>query len=89
MNPIRWKREEQVAGLAFCVVGAIAGIFFAWMDSPFRVASSHALSGEWADAPNIFLLWLSHAGLYWPWPLFGALGAALAYYGSHLVRSNS
>jgi hypothetical protein len=37
MNPIRWKRQDQVAGLAFCAVGAIAGIFFAWLDSPFRI----------------------------------------------------
>jgi hypothetical protein len=26
----------QVAGIEFCATGAMAGIFFAWMDSPFR-----------------------------------------------------
>jgi hypothetical protein len=88
MNPVHWKRQDLVAGLTFCAVGAIAGGFFAWLDSPFRVATSHALSGEWADAPNIFLLWLSHPGLYWPWPLIGACAAALTYYGVHLVRNS-
>jgi hypothetical protein len=88
MNPIRWKRQDQVAGLAFCAVGAMAGIFFAWLDSPFRIASSRALSGEWADAPNIFLLWLSHASLYWSSPLLGAFGAALAFYGVCLSKAS-
>jgi hypothetical protein len=42
MNPLYWKRQHQVAGIAFCAVGAIAGIFLAWMDSPFRQLSSHS-----------------------------------------------
>jgi hypothetical protein len=52
VNPVRWKRQNLVAGFTFCAVGAIAGVFFAWLDSPFRIATSHALSGEWADAPS-------------------------------------
>jgi hypothetical protein len=49
MNPLDLKRQHQVAGIAFCVVGAIAGIFFAWLDSPFRQLSSHSVSGQWAS----------------------------------------
>jgi hypothetical protein len=31
MNPLDWKRQHQVAGIAFCILGAITGVFFAWM----------------------------------------------------------
>ncbi len=86
MNPLDWKRQHQVAAIAFCAVGAIAGIFLAWMDSPFRQLSSHSVSGEWANVTNVFLLWLSHVGLYWPWPLMGACAAGLAFYGVQLTR---
>ena len=82
MNPLDWKRQHQVAGLAFCAVGAIAGIFFAWMDSPFRQLSSHSM----ANASNVFLLWLSHVDSYWPWPLMGACFTGLAFYGLQLTR---
>lgn len=86
MNPLDWKRQHQVAGIAFCVLGTITGVFFAWMDSPFRQLSSHSLSGEWANVTNVFLLWLSHVGLYWPWPLMGACAAGLAFYGVQLTK---
>jgi hypothetical protein len=86
MNPLDWKRQHQLAGIAFCAVGAIAGIFLAWMDSPLRQLSSHSVSGEWANATNVFLLWLSHVGLYWPWPLMGACAAGFAFYGVQLTR---
>jgi hypothetical protein len=45
MNPLDWKRQHQIAAIAFCAVGAIAGILFAWMVSPFRQLSSHSVSG--------------------------------------------
>ena len=87
MNPLDWKRQHQLAGIAFCAVGAIAGIFLAWMDSPFRRLSSHSVSGEWANVTNVFLLWLSHVGLYWPWPLMGACAAGLAFFGVQLTST--
>jgi len=55
MNPLDWNRQHQVAGIAFCAIGAIVGNFFAWMDSPFRQLSSHSISGVWADTTGIFL----------------------------------
>jgi hypothetical protein len=33
MNPLDWKRQHQVPAIAFCAAGALAGIFFAWMES--------------------------------------------------------
>jgi hypothetical protein len=88
MNPLAWNHQHQVAGVAFCTVGAIVGVFFAWLDSPFRQMSSHSVSGEWSNATNVFLLWLSHIGLYWPWPLMGACAAGLAFYGLQLIRDS-
>jgi hypothetical protein len=88
MNPLGWRREHQAAALALCLAGALAGTILAWLDSPFRLASSKALSGEWADAPNVFLFWLSHPHLYWPWPVIGAVTAGLAVYGFKLIRTN-
>jgi hypothetical protein len=86
VNPLTWSRQHQVAGASFCAVGAIAGVFFAWLDSPFRQLSSHSLSGEWSNAADVFLLWLSHVGFYWPWPLMGAWVAGLAFYGFQVFR---
>lgn len=86
MNPLNWTRQHQVAGIAFCAVGAIAGVFFAWMDTPLRQMSSHSISGEWADPTGVFLIWLSHVRLYWPWPLMGACAAGLAFYGLLLIK---
>jgi hypothetical protein len=88
MNPLDWKLQHQLAGIAFCAVGAIAGIFFAWMDSPFRQLSSHSISGEWANTTIVFLVWLSRADLYWPWPAIGACAAGLAFYGLRMARQN-
>jgi hypothetical protein len=59
MNLLDWNRQHQVAGIAFCAIGAIVGNFFAWMDSPFRQLSSHSISEVWADTTGVFLLWLS------------------------------
>jgi hypothetical protein len=36
MNPLHWKREYQIAWIAFCLIGGMAGLFFAWMDSTGR-----------------------------------------------------
>lgn len=86
MNPLDWKRHHQVAAIAFCALGAIGGVLFAWMDSPFRQMSAHSISGEWANGTNVFMLWLSHIGLYRPWPLMGAWAAGLAFYGLQLTK---
>jgi hypothetical protein len=86
MNPIRWRREHQVAGIAICLIGVIAGVFFAWMQSPFQTLASRSASGEWSDYSGLFLKWLVHAH-YWPWPVMGASVAGLAFYAVHLLRT--
>jgi hypothetical protein len=81
MNPLSWPRQNQVAGLAFCAVGAIAGIFFAWIDSPTRQFASHVPGINAGDA---FLRWLSNINAYWPWPLMGSCFTGLLFYGLQL-----
>ena len=80
LNRIDWSAKRKVAGVLFLILGALAGIFFAWLESPFRALSLRSLSGEWADYPQVFLTWLSHPRLYWLWPMFGSLAAAICFY---------
>lgn len=87
MNPLAWKREFQVAAAISGVAGAIAGIFFAWMESPFRLIANSQISGEWGNSPEVFLQWLAHPHLYWVWPLFGGAFAILAFYAFALVTN--
>jgi hypothetical protein len=88
MNPFRWRPEHQVAGVIACLVGAIAGIFFAWMESPFRSMSVHTISGDYADYTGVFLTWLWY-GHYWPWPLLGSVIAGLTFYAAQLLRTQN
>lgn len=86
MNPLTWRLELQIAGAMCCVVGAMAGVFFAWMESPFRRIANSNISGEWSNSSTVFLQWLSYPHLYWVWPFFGGLIAALAFYAFMLTR---
>ncbi len=88
MNPLRWKREHLLAGVIFCVIGAIGGIFFAWMQSAFHAIAISNLSGEWADYSRVFLVWLRDA-YYWPWPTMGALVAGLSFYAARLLKASN
>jgi len=87
MNPLRWKREHQVAWVAICLIGAIAGLIFGWFQSPIYRLTKDAVSGPWANSTSIFLWWLQSPSIYWPWPAFGALLAGLAFYTSRLLRA--
>src|SRR5262245_34202408 len=70
MNPLHWRREYQVAWIAFCLIGGMAGLFFAWMESTGRkLAISDTLG---LGAQVWFFAWLTDPSQYWQWPLFGA-----------------
>jgi len=85
MNPLRWRTEHLLAGAIFCVIGAIGGVFFAWMQSAAHIIAMGSLSGEWSDYSGVFLIWLENAH-YWPWPLLGAVVAGLTFYAMRLLR---
>jgi hypothetical protein len=84
MNPLRWRREYQLAWILFCVVAGMAGLFFAWMESGMRVMANYTVG---VDAPKIFLLWLLHPSGYWLWPVLGIVFVGLTFYAVMLVRS--
>jgi hypothetical protein len=82
MNPLQWRREHQVAWIAFCIVGAMAGLFFAWMESGARVTANFTMG---VNAPWMFMLWLLHPAGYWLWPLYGIAFVGLTFYATMLV----
>lgn len=85
LNPFRWDTRRKLAGLLFTSLGALAGIFFAWLESPFRAFSSQTL---WVDSTAVFFTWLSRWHLYWPWLACGGLAAAIGFYAVELSRAN-
>ena len=81
MNPLRSRREHQVAWLATCLLGAVAGLVFG-----FVVSLSLEHSTETRAVGTWLLVWLQIPEMYWPWPIFGALGAGLATYAVRLWK---
>ncbi len=79
MNPLDWKREHLCAWGVISAVGAIAGLFLGFIQSP-----SFAILQAW----HTFGTWLLRPGLYWPWPLFGFLITGAAFYVVRLVKSS-
>src|SRR5258708_30051238 len=71
MNPLHWKREYQIAWIAFCLIGGMAGLFIAWMDSTGRKLAISNTLGLGTQA--WFFAWLADPSQYWQWPLFGAV----------------
>jgi hypothetical protein len=86
MNPLRWRREHQLAWFLICVIGGIVGLLSAWFQSPFYAISHASLSGEFANSTRVFFVWLPNVALYWPWPMFGAVISGLTFYVFQLLR---
>jgi hypothetical protein len=89
MNPLGWKLEQRIAGIVICLIGGTIGLLFAWFENPFYALCRASLSGEWANCSRVFFLWLPNVGLYWPWPMFGALILGLAFYVLQILRNTS
>jgi hypothetical protein len=86
MNPLQWRCEYQLAWIVFCVVGGMAGLFFAWMESGTRMMVNYTLG---VDVTRVFLLWLLHPSGYWLWLVFGVVFIGLTFYAAMLVRVRS
>jgi hypothetical protein len=84
LNPFRWRREHQIAGVIVCLLGGAAGVFFAWMASPYRGAAAGIFIYT-----SPFLWWLGNAHFYWPQMIFGSVFAGLAFYALELSRPHS
>jgi hypothetical protein len=81
MNPLRWPIERKVAFAAFCIFGALGGVFFAWLESPLR-----RFAADRGNYGSAFVFWLGRIDQYWPWLLYGALAAACLFYAVELAR---
>ena len=79
MNPLHWRRKYQVAWIAFCTVGGMAGLFYAWTVAVHPCCAPN----DW----HRFFLWLSSPSRYWPWPFFGIVFPGLIFYAAVLARS--
>jgi hypothetical protein len=86
MNPLHWRREYQVAWIVFCIVGGMAGLFFAWTESPVRTMANYTMG---ANPSLMFFLWLLYPSRYWQWPLFGIAAVGLTFYAVMLVKVQS
>jgi MFS family permease len=86
MNPLQWRREYQLAWIVLCIVGGMAGLFFAWMESGTRMMTNYTLN---VDVTWVFLLWLLHPSGYWLWSAFGIVFIGLTFYAAMLVRVRS
>jgi hypothetical protein len=80
MNPLHWTLQHRVTWIIMSVLGAAAGLLFAYIRSPYFF-----LSPAWP----VFLNWLSRPASYWPWPLFGFLAAGLIFYTAQLPRKSN
>jgi hypothetical protein len=66
----------------FVLLGAVLGVLLGWLWSPF----SH-LQG--LEIGSIFVAWIQSPGAYWPWLVFGAAIAGLAFYASQLLKNSN
>jgi hypothetical protein len=83
MNPLHWRREYQVAWVAFCILGAMAGLFFAWTESGVRAMVNYTVEGN----PSLMLfLWFLRPSRYWQWPLVGVIFFGLGFYAAMLIK---
>ena len=87
MNPLSWKRNHLVAGVLFCLAGALCGLGFAWLDSPFHSLCRGSISGDWANCTYALSLWLGYPSVYWPMMVYGALIPGVVFYAVQLARS--
>jgi len=79
LNPLTSCREHQLAGLAFCAAGALCGLMWAWVDSPFyRICHS---PGGFADCGHMLVVWLTYPSQYWLMVLIGAMAPGLLFAG--------
>ena len=80
MNPFSWTLQHRVAWFIVSVSGAVAGVLFAFIQSPLFFAPQ-----GW----SVFASWLWSPGLYCVWPVAGFFGTALLFYLVQLPRSSN
>jgi hypothetical protein len=80
MNPLRWKREDQLAWAVVSLVGAVLGLLLSFMHMRFFSV---------LHMNEAFMTWLSFSGTKWYWSLVGFCVAALAFYAGHFNKGSN
>lgn len=75
-NPLTWKHAHLAAWLVVSLSGGLFATMLGYIRSPFGQADSQGV---------MFLAWLHYPMAYWPWFVFGALVAGLAFYAADLL----
>ena len=80
MNPLRWRRERQIAGVVVATLGAVLGLMLGFIHSEF-----FSMERPW----DSFATWLSNPEVYWRWPLSSFVICGIAFYSVHLLRHSN
>ena len=76
LNPLNWKHAHLAAWVIVCLSGGLLAAMLGYLRSPF---------GQAPGQDFMFLAWLHYPMAYWPWFLFGAIVAGLAFYAADLL----
>jgi len=76
LNPLTWKHAHLAAWLVVSLSGGLFATMLGYIRSPFGQSDSQGV---------MFLAWLHYPMAYWPWFVFGALVAGLAFYAADLL----
>jgi len=76
LNPLNWKHAHLVAWVCVSLSGGIMATILGYIRSPF---------GQAQPQDVMFFAWLHYPMAYWPWFVFGAVVAGLAYYAADLL----
>jgi hypothetical protein len=80
LNPLTWKHAHLLAWVVVCLAGGVFATLLGYIRSPF----GQAVGGQ-APQEVMFLAWLHYPMAYWPWFVFGAIVAGLAFYAADLL----
>jgi hypothetical protein len=80
VNPFHWTRQHRLAWLIVSLAGAVAGVLFAFIRSPFFFDPR-----GWSS----FGVWLLSPGAYWKWAPGGFLVTAGLFYLVQLFRESN
>jgi hypothetical protein len=79
-------KSDSISGLIRFAITAGNAYFGAMPKFEFCIPHQWQSRARRPRVVSRILLWLSHPGLYWPWPLMGACAAGLAFYGLQLTK---
>jgi hypothetical protein len=80
MNPFHWTMRHRSAWMIVSSTGAVAGVLFDYIPSPFLFA---------AEGWRLFEAWLWSPEIYWTWAISGFFPTAVLFYVAQLGRASN